>query len=383
MPKPSIEQSWRAVISGKRKDKTGAFLRGVFSAASKVFGLAVNVRFWLYKNGIIKRSWPGCLVISVGNITVGGTGKTPIVEIFARELTKGGRKVAIISRGYKARSPSWRKRRKNKKAFSTSKVVHDGSSLLLSARLSGDEPYMLAKNLGNVVVITDPDRVRGSRFAINNFGVDTILLDDGMQHIKIRRQIEVVLIDATCPFGYEHLFPRGLLREPIKSLKRASHIFITKSKNIDIQPIVERIRQYNTDAEIISCHYEPVELVNFHTDEHIPISDVRDMNIFVMTGIAQPDGFVKLLKDIGGNVQRVYTYPDHHKFTHAEIEHVYKRAKNWNADGILVTQKDAVRFSKRAGASIRPCPVYYLKVAIKISSGEEDFTDCITRICYP
>ncbi len=383
MPRPSLEQKWRAVISGKRKDRTGVFLRSVFSAISKVFGVVVDIRFWLYKNGIIKRSWPGCLVISVGNITVGGTGKTPIVEIFARELTKGGRKVAIVSRGYKARSPSWRKKRKNKKALSTSRVVHDGTSMLLSSRVAGDEPYMLAKNLGNVVVITDPDRVRGSRFAINNFGVDTILLDDGMQHIKIRRQIEVVLIDATCPFGFEHLLPRGLLREPLKSLKRASHIFITKSKNIDILPIVKRIRDYNSDAEIISCYYEPIELIDFHSDEHFPVKDLQDRNVFVMTGIAQPNGFIKILKELGANVQRIYTYPDHHKFTHSEIEHVYKRAKNWDVDAILVTQKDAVRFSKRAGDSIKSCPVLYLKVAIKISSGEEDFTDCISRICYP
>jgi len=383
MPRRRIEQKWRTIVSGKRDDRQARIVRGVLSVAAGLFGLAIRARGWMYERGIIRRSWPGCLVISIGNITVGGTGKTPIVEIFARELTRGGRKVAIVSRGYKARSPSWRWRRRHRQLRSTTRVVHDGEKLLLGARVSGDEPYMLAKNLENVVVIADHDRVRGSRYAISRFGVDTIILDDGVQHIRLRRQIDIVLIDATCPFGYERLLPSGMLREPLTGLRRASHVIITKSKNTDIQPIIDRVRKYNTHAEIIACYYEPVELIDVHTDERIPIEHIRECNIFVMTGIARPDGFVALLKEIGATVQRVYTYPDHHRFRRDEIEHVYKRARNWHADAIVITEKDAVRFSRRAGARTRQCPVWYLKVATKIRSGEEDFTDCILRICYP
>jgi tetraacyldisaccharide 4'-kinase len=323
------------------------------------------------------------MVISIGNITVGGTGKTPVVEVFARALTKGGRKVAIVSRGYKSHSPSWRWRWRNRKMRTTTRVVSEGNTPLLGARIAGDEPYMLAKNLENVVVIADPDRIRGGRYAIREFGIDTIILDDGMQHVRMQRQIEVVLIDATCPFGYEHLLPRGLLREPLKGLARASHIFITKSKGIDLAPIIERIREYNSGAEIISCYYEPVELVDIHSGEKHPIAEIHGQNVFVMTGIAQPDGFIQQLKDLDAIVQRVYRYADHHRFRRDEIEHVYKRARNWHADAIIITEKDAVRFSRRAGTGVRPCPVYYLKVAVKITEGEEEFTDTILRICYP
>ena len=384
MPRPSLEQRWREIISGERSDTTARHIRRVLGCAAVVFSQAVRIRFWMYRHGFLRRSWPGCMVISIGNITVGGTGKTPIVEVFARALTNGGRKVAVVSRGYKSHSPSWKWRRKHRRAMKTpTRIVSDGKTVLLNARIAGDEPYMLAKNLPGVVVVTDPDRIRGGRYAIREFGIDTIILDDGMQHVRMQRQIEVVLLDATCPFGYEHLLPRGLLREPLTGLKRASHIIITKSKGIELEPIIARLREYNTRAEIITCYYEPVELVNIHSGAGSPVSELQGQNIFVMAGIAQPDGFIRQLKELGAIVQRVYRYADHHRFRREEIRHVYKRARNWHADAIVITEKDAVRFSHRAGAEELPCPVYYLKVAVKITAGEEEFTDSILRICYP
>ncbi len=383
MPKTSFEQRWREIISGELNSRFARNSRRLLRFAAGMFSQVVKIRFWLYQHGFLRRSWPGCLVISIGNITVGGTGKTPIVEVFARALTKGGRKVAVVSRGYKSHAPSLKWRRKHRAMRAPTHVVSDGRSVLLNARLAGDEPYMLAKNLPDVIVITDPDRIRGGRYAIREFGVDTIILDDGMQHVRMQRQIEVVLLDATCPFGFDYLLPRGLLREPLTGLARASHFFITKSQGIDLAPIIARIREYNRDAEIISCYYEAVALVDVHSGECLPVTELQGLNIFVMAGIAQPDGFVKQLKDLGAFVQRVYQYADHHRFRREEIEHVYKRARNWNVDAIVMTEKDAVRFSHRSGADMRSCPVFYLKVAVKITEGEEEFTDCILRICYP
>ncbi|MCX7001714.1 MAG: tetraacyldisaccharide 4'-kinase [bacterium] len=383
MPQRGFENFWKAIVAGERNDRTARATRGALSAAAALYGMVVRLRASLYKRGILRRYWPGCLVISVGNITVGGTGKTPVVETFARALTKGGRKVAIVSRGYKARSPNWRWRWRNRTLVAGTKVVHDGQQLLLGAREAGDEPYMLARNLDEVVVIVDSDRVRGSRFAINEFGVDTIILDDGMQHLRLQRQIEVVLIDATCPFGFEHILPRGLLRESLSGLRRATHIFITKAKQIDITPIVQRIRQYNQTAEVIACFYEPLMLVNVHTGAEMPMTELRAQNVFVVSGIAQPGGFVELVKELGAYVQRVYTFPDHHRFRREEIERIYRRALSWHADAIVMTEKDAVRFPKRVRMESAMCPVYYVKVGIMIKSGEEDFQHCIARICYP
>jgi len=383
MPQRRFENYWKAVVAGERNDRTARATRGALSAAAALYGIVVRLRASLYKRGILRRFWPGCLVISVGNITVGGTGKTPVVETFARALTKGGRKVAIVSRGYKARSPNWRWRWRNRTLGTGTKVVHDGQQLLLGAREAGDEPYMLARNLDEVVVIVDSDRVRGSRFAINEFGVDTIILDDGMQHLRLQRQIEVVLIDATCPFGFERMLPRGLLRESLSGLRRATHIFVTKAKQIDITPIVQRIRQYNQTAEIIACFYEPLTLVNVHTGAELPLTELRAQNVFVVSGIAQPGGFVELVKELGAYVQRAYTFPDHHRFRREEIERIYRRALSWHADAIVMTEKDAVRFPKRVRMDTTMCPVYYVKVGIMIKSGEEDFQHCIARICYP
>jgi tetraacyldisaccharide 4'-kinase len=383
MPRRRTEETWRAIIAGERNDRMARVMRSGLAAAAALYGIVVRLRSSLYKRGILRRFWPGCLVISVGNITVGGTGKTPIVETFARALAKGGRKVAIVSRGYKARSPNWRWRWRNRTLLPGTKVVHDGQQLLLGAREAGDEPYMLARNLDDVVVIVDPDRVRGSRFAINEFGVDTIILDDGMQHLRLQRQIEVVLIDATCPFGFEHMLPRGLLRESLAGLRRATHIFITKAKNIDIAPIVQRIRAYNQTAEVIACYYEPLTLVNVHTGDEMPLAELRAQNVFIVSGIAQPAGFVELVKDLGAYVQRTYTFPDHHRFQRDEVERIYRRAQSWHADAIVMTEKDAVRFPKRVRVDGPTPPVYYVKVGIMIKSGEEDFQHCIARICYP
>lgn len=383
MPQRGFENFWKAVVAGARNDRAARATRGALRAAAALYGVVVRLRASLYKRGILRRYWPGCLVISVGNITVGGTGKTPVVETFARALTKGGRKVAIVSRGYKARSPNWRWRWRNRTLGTGTKVVHDGQQLLLGAREAGDEPYMLARNLDEVVVIVDSDRVRGSRYAINEFGVDTIILDDGMQHLRLQRQIEVVLIDATCPFGFEHLLPRGLLRESLSGLRRATHIFVTKAKRIDIAPIVARIRQYNQTAEIIACFYQPLTLVNVHSGEEMPLTELRAQNVFVLSGIAQPEGFVELVKELGAYVQRAYTFPDHHRFRREEIERIYRRALSWHADAIVMTEKDAARFPKRVRMDNTMCPVYFVKVGIVIKSGAEDFQHCIARICYP
>ena len=382
--KLSREQKWKRLVSGNDTTWRRYIVWPILIVLGKIYGGIVSLRNAMYKNGYCKRYWPGCYVISVGNITVGGTGKTPVVALLSQALSKGGRKVAIVSRGYKSQSPSLRFRLKHRDFSNKTKVVCDGKNLLLSPKIAGDEPYMLAQELKNVVVVTDPDRVRGARYAMREFGVDTIILDDGMQHLRMRRQKDIVLVDANCPFGYGRILPAGLLREPIEGLERADHIFITKSENLTeekYEDLVADIRFYNKNADILTCQYEPDKLISVHTDKESPVSLLKDLPIMVVTGIAQPEGFVAILEKNGAKINAKRFFADHHRFMRYEIEKVYETAKNFDCQAILVTEKDAVRFSKRAGLELNPPPVYYLKVSLNIKTGKENFVHMVEEIC--
>src|SRR6185436_4343406 len=215
----NIETFLLEVILEERQGKLEAFVRALAYGCSKVFQVAIKARRFLYNVRILRDSTLGVQVIAIGNLTVGGTGKTPVVEKFARELRDQGRNVAILSRGYRSKPTPLHIRVLNKLALrddtTPPRVDSDGNSLLLDSDMGGDEPYMLASNLKDVVVLVDKNRVKSGRYAIEKFGCDTLLLDDGFQYWKLagRRQ-DIVLIDRQQPFGNERLFPRGNLREP-------------------------------------------------------------------------------------------------------------------------------------------------------------------------
>ncbi len=240
-----FEQFAIEVILEQRGGKRAAVLRAVLYLLSHVYGGAVQFRLWLYRKRIKRERQLGCLVIAIGNLTVGGTGKTPVVEKFARALQAGGRRVAILSRGYKSKKlpllKRWIHALTNRAPYQP-RIVSDGTSILLDSRMAGDEPYMLAVNLKDVIVLVDKNRVASGLYAIDKMGCDTLLLDDGMQFIHLKHRLDIVLIDCQAPFGNEYLLPRGTLREPPKNLRRASYIFITKSTPAGNKELIERIR---------------------------------------------------------------------------------------------------------------------------------------------
>src|SRR6476620_11556147 len=222
------------VILEKRRDKRAAVVRSILYAFSKVFQVAIKFRRFLYNVRILRDRTLGVQVIAIGNLPPGGTGKTPVVEKFARELANQGRTVAILSRGYRSKPTPVHEWFLNKLFLrddtTPPRVVSDGKSLLLDSEMAGDEPYMLASNLKDVIVLVDKDRVKSGRYAIEKFGCDTLLLDDGFQYWKLRgRRLDIVLIDCQQPFDNERMLPRGTLRQPQSPLDRANTIFITKS----------------------------------------------------------------------------------------------------------------------------------------------------------
>ena len=371
------------VILEERRGKAADLVRLILFVLSKVFLLIVKLRRFLYNVRILRDSALGVQVIAIGNITVGGTGKTPVVEKFARELQNQGRTVAILSRGYRSKPPPLSKRLLDRILLRSDttppRVVSDGKSLLLDSETAGDEPYMLASNLKDVVVLVDKDRVKSGRYAIEKFGCDTLLLDDGFQYWKLAgRRRDIVLIDCQAPFGNEYLLPRGTLREPGSHLARASTIFITKSDG-NTARLRARIAKHNSTAGIIECVHQPLYFEDVFTGERHDLDLLKGRKVAALSGIAQPESFENSLLKLGADLVYSKRFADHHRFTQQEILNAVNRGKKRQAQIILTTQKDAVRFPK---IDRRDLPFYFMRVEIKIVTGAKDFHDCVRQICF-
>ncbi len=355
----------------------------LLTCLSHVYASVMQLRLFLYNKGLLRHHTLGCQVISVGNLTVGGTGKTPVVEVFARRLQEAGRRVAILSRGYKKRELALWERLLDKALFRESsrppRVVSDGKSLLLDSRMSGDEPYMLAAHLPGVAVLVDKNRVKSGRYAINKQGRDTLVLDDGFQYLALDHRIKIVLVDKQNPFGNGYVLPRGILREPIKNLNRADVIFITKCDGGPTDELRAKLRSLNHKAEIIECTHRARYLQNVFSAEKLPVTSLKGMSITAMSGIAAPDGFERELERLGAEVLIKERFADHHRYTQQELIDIINRSTAFGATAVVTTEKDAVRFPKLERSSI---PLFFLRVDIELLSGKEDFNECIARICF-
>ena len=238
---------------------------------------------------------------------------------------------------------------------------------------------MLASNLKDVIVLVDKDRVKSGRYAIEKFGCDTLLLDDGFQYWKLAgRRRDILLIDCQQPFGNEQLLPRGTLREPPSHLARASTIFITKSDG-DTGRLRERISRHNPGAGIIECIHHPLYFEDVFTGERRDLDLLKGRKVASLSGIAQPESFERSLVHLGGEVVYSKRFADHHRFTQQEVLNAVNRSKKRQAVAIITTQKDAVRFPK---IDRRDLPIYFMRVEIKILKGAKDFQDCVRQICF-
>ncbi len=379
----SLETFVLEVIFDERRGALAGTVRVLLFGASKLFAVAVKLRRFLYNARILRDATLGVQVIAIGNLTVGGTGKTPVVEKFARELRDAGRNVAILSRGYRSKPPPVHEWLKNKLLFredtTPPRIVSDGKSLLLDSEMAGDEPHMLASNLKDVVVLVDKDRVKSGRYAIEKFGCDTLLLDDGFQYWDLRgRRHDVVLIDRQQPFGNEHLLPRGTLREPPSHLARAHTIFITKSDG-QTEELRRRIAALNSTAAVIECVHNPMYLEDVFSGERQSLDFLKGRKVGSFCGIAQPESFEQSLVKLGAELVYAKRFADHHRFSQQEILNAINRGKKRQAQVILTTQKDAVRFPK---LDRRDLPILFMRVEIKIVSGADDFRDCVRKICF-
>lgn len=379
-------ENWGAdVIFGRARGFRAGLTRLAMSVLSVGFFGIVRARLAIFRKRWIQQTHLGTHVISIGNLTVGGTGKTPVTEMLARELQHRQRRVAILSRGYKSHrlpeTQTWHDETKHKiDAHQMPKVVSDGTRILLDSKYAGDEPYMLAKNLDGVSVVVDRDRIKGGRFAVEHLNADILLLDDGLQYLRLAHGTDIVLIDRNAPYGTGHLLPRGTLREPPRNLIRASYILITKCDGSSNAELIEQIRRHNKFAPIIECTHGPRYLEELFTGRQEPLDYLQDKWVAAISGIAVPEGFERSLDKLGARVEIKRRFPDHYRFTQKEIDHFMNRCLERDMEMVVTTEKDAVRFPQPTEVTV---PIWFLRIEVEIINGHDAWEDMLDRICYP
>jgi tetraacyldisaccharide 4'-kinase len=372
------------VILERREGSRADILKFFLGGFAVVYERAVQIRLALYHRRVLRPQELGCKVVSIGNLTVGGTGKTPVAEMLARELQKRGRQVAILSRGYKSVPRPFVQRLrqkifKNRDLFPP-RIVSNGTKVLLDSRRAGDEPHMLAKNLPGVCVLVDKDRVKSGLYALRHLGSNVLLLDDGLQYQRLRHRLDVVLVDSQAPFGNEHLLPRGTLREPPANLRRASYIVITKCGPEPDPQLLDRLRSLNRTAAIIECSHSPRYWQDIRTGEQWPLAHLKGRHVGAMSGIARPESFEEGVRKLGLHVDIAKGFADHHRYTKKEILRFLEWCDRRSLDALVTTEKDAVRFPEVDAPAV---PMYFLRVEIEILRGREHWEDLLTRVAGP
>lgn len=339
------EEKYFQIISGEKRGAFAGIARLFLLILSWVYGLGVGLRRLFYHLGIFR---PGILpvkVVSVGNITTGGTGKTPLVEYIARLVQDYGERPAILSRGYK------------------------GSSSNLNQRWS-DEAEVLRQNLPQVPFIVDEDRNRGGRKALDEYDASILILDDGFQYWRLVRNLEIVVVDALEPFGYDYLLPRGLLREPISALRRADLLVISRCDMVSkekLASIGRRIRGISPGLPVIGTRHKPVEFCDLKKRKS-PVDWVTEKSIFGFCGIGNAKGFLLTLKKLKARVLGFRRFADHHRYTPEELASLVNEARSLGAEALVTTQKDRANFPEDVEVAL---PILWLKIALEIISGKE------------
>ncbi|MGF1450910.1 MAG: tetraacyldisaccharide 4'-kinase [Opitutales bacterium] len=372
------------VIYDRRRDFLHVSAAVVLRTLSWLFAGIVRLRVWAYRRRLLHDAPLGCLVVVVGNLTVGGTGKTPVVEKFARSLAQRGRNVVILSRGYGSRKePRWRKflRWLTHREPPPPRVVSDGRNILLTAAEAGDEPVMLARNLPGVIVLVDRNRVTAGEYAIRRFGADVLLLDDGFQYLPLRGSLNLLMIDKGNPFGNGKLLPRGVLREPVHHMRRASYVFFTKSDgqpNPDLEAMVQR---HKPGTDVIECTHQPRYLQAVFEDERLPLESLDGQPVATFSAIATPESFEGFVQRFGGHIVHNRRFLDHHQFREGELVSFERRAIERGAQWIVTTEKDAVRIPPDQAP--RHLPIFFLRLEVEILRGAADFEEAVSRLCFP
>jgi tetraacyldisaccharide 4'-kinase len=355
----SPERPWYAFI-----------LSGILRGLSYVFGFGARTNQWLYEAGILARQKLDCCVISVGNITVGGTGKTPTTQLVAMMIKSMGYRVVILNRGYHSH---WDK---------PVGVVSDGEKIYMTSYEAGDEAYLMAKMTPGVPVIIGRNRDVTGSYAVEKLHAEVIVMDDGYQHWQLERDLDIVLVDTLNQFGNGCLLPCGVLREPLSHLDRADMFLFTKSdqsSQLTRAGLTEKIRRYNAEAPIVeSIHHakEFVEIADWYKDvqqNNQLMEELKGKRVIAFSAIGNPSSFEHSVSGCGLEIVEAIRYPDHHDYGMPEMQYIGERAMELQADALITTGKDAVKIPTEFIFFNREIPLYVMNMEIMIARDEEAF----------
>jgi tetraacyldisaccharide 4'-kinase len=327
-------------------------------AASLVYCLVVHIRNALYDHGILRSHRVNAAVLCVGNLTTGGTGKTPLVVWLHRKIDQRSKiknqecRLAILTRGYKTRKDE-----------------------------TADEPALLAAQCPGVPVVVNPDRVAGAAEAIRGHGAKVLIMDDGFQHRRLARDLDIIAVDATVPFGYGRLLPAGLLREPVSGLRRAHAVVLTRCDQVAEEALARieaEIHGINRDLVITRSIHAPVA-VRAAGGVEIPLGEIKGQRVFAFCGIANPQAFFRTIKRMGAILAGSRSFDDHHRYSAEDLTAVHEQAAEQHASLILTTQKDWTKVAQSLIPEGHP-PLAYLAVDVQFTAGEESLTALIDRV---
>ncbi len=356
---------WRLATQSQPHSFTDALAVSALQTGSWVYRAAVSLRNAAYDRGCLRPVRLPCRVVSVGNLTVGGTGKTACVELITRKLTTAGRRPAVLSRGYGGRRATYWLR-------------SDGATLLVNgeppAALDGlaDEPQLLARHLPEIPVLVGARRDQTGRPAWGAFGVDTVVLDDGFQHRRLARDCNIVLLHARTPFGGWHLLPRGPMREPMSALRRADVIIITKADEAleQLAALTERLRAVAPEADVLTAAHEPAALTDGTTGQALGLGRLDGARVALVSSIGDPVGFEATVKRLHASALWHHTLPDHHRYRPADWAALLERCRGLKPDALVTTEKDWVRLQPVFAPVGGSLPVWVLGIRMKLLTGD-------------
>ena len=352
----------------------GWLILGFLRGCSYIYEFGVGLKLSCYRMGLKKKEKLPCCVISIGNITVGGTGKTPTAQKMADLIKRMGYRVVILNRGYRSH---WDKE---------IGVVSDGNKIFMTAYEAGDEAYLMAKTLPGIPVVIGKNRAITGKYAVEKLGAEVIIMDDGYQHWHLERDLDVVLVDTLNMFGNGCVLPRGMLREPLENLDRGDLFLLTKTDQSSVlsrMQLRKTIERYNAKAPVVESVHHPknfVEIADWYkgiTQNHMDLSELEGKDVMVFSAIGNPSSFEQTLSSIGLNIKEAVRYPDHHDYGMLEMQYISERASSQNAVAMITTSKDAVKIPTEFIYSAREIPLYILNMDIQVTDGFEAFKECV------
>ena len=371
---------WRLATQDRSASWSDALLSAVLRAASVGYQAVVAGRNAAYDGGLIKPTRLSCPVISIGNVTVGGSGKTACVELVTKHLTAMGRRVAILSRGYGGPPGPYALR------WASGRLVVDSPDRRQrSVDELADEPRMLAARLDGVPVVVGARRSETGRWAIKMWQPHVIVLDDGFQHRPLHRDCDIVLLPARMPPAGWALLPRGPMREPLSSLTRAQIMILTKADQVEgtaLEALRECIRAVNPQAALLTAVHEPTDVLDGGSGALEPLARLEGKQVGLVSSVGDPESVEQTVRQCGAQIAWHRSFPDHHAYTADDVAAVWDQVEAQRPDALLTTEKDWVRLRQCLVASGQwPVPCWIIRVRMRILSGADALHDRLARVC--